>query len=152
MMSLHQTVRGLSQWSIDLRDVPILLRLLDDHALPVDIGVIGHAGEVAIRAAGVCCRQEGMCLCVEGPEVSVAVDLGRLRYSRAVRRTRGFPDRLTLELAGRDGEYRFSVSTASDTGGVWRRVMEALAIVPGEPMWSPGFPTTALLKHEGQPA
>jgi hypothetical protein len=130
MWSSDARVSSPSRWPIDLQDVPTLLRLLDEHALTVDIQVIGYAGEVAIRAAGVCCRQEGCCLCLDLADASVSIDLDRLRTARAVRHVWGCLHRMTLELAGADGEYRFSVSGSSDPAGVWTRVMEALAVVP----------------------
>ena len=119
-----------ARWAIDLQDVPTLLRLLDEHAMTVDIQVIGHAGEVAIRAAGVCCRQEGGCLCLDLPDASVSLDLERLHGAWAVRHVWGFLRRMSLELAGADGEYRFSVSGSSDPAGVWCRVMDTLVAAP----------------------
>jgi len=115
-----------SCWPIDIRDVPTLLRLLDDHAFTVDIGLISHAGELAIRAAAISCRQEGPCLCLEGPESSLSIDLERLSAARAVRRVCTCWDRMSLELLAGEGEYRISVARSSDPAGVWRRVMEAL--------------------------
>ncbi|MFN2350287.1 MAG: hypothetical protein ABR558_12090, partial [Thioalkalivibrio sp.] len=109
-----------------IRDVPTLLRLLEDHTLTVDIGLISHAAEVAFRAAAISCRQEGPCLCLEGPESSLSIDLQRLSAARAVRCVCTWWDRVSLELVAGEGEYRISVAKSSDPAGVWRRAMEAL--------------------------
>ncbi|ACL73800.1 hypothetical protein Tgr7_2725 [Thioalkalivibrio sulfidiphilus HL-EbGr7] len=128
-LSQHQR-----HWSIDLRDVPALLRLLEDHALTVDIGLISHAGEVAIRAAGISCCQEGPCLRLAGPDASLCIDLERLSTARAVRDVNGCWDRVSLELLAEQGEYRISVPRCFDSAGIWGRVMEALASSHQEPL------------------
>lgn len=131
-MSTRYQKSPLSQrlhWSIDLKDVPAILKLLDEHAMTVDIEVISHAGEVSIRAAAMCCREADSCLRLDTPEASVFIDLERLLSARAVCYVWGFIRRTSLELIGASGEYRFSVACPREGAAVWHRLLEALATV-----------------------
>jgi hypothetical protein len=143
VMDIQRALSQGANWVVAIHQIPALLELIDEQQIPVGICLTQGAGTVSLRTESVYCRRCAQSLKLEGPGISVQIDLDRLAEARAVSHAAGARRRISLQLAAESGTALLTITGPTPAEGlagqVWHLVMESLLPAKLKPRLPRGF-------------